>query len=147
MYLWRESSSIFPIWCTNVLFTKVIIFSSIYFKWPESGPNILSTFTWWKHDFWEDCTFPWVSIGMLKILMHRWSLCHCRWVWQIYKGWHEITAPSFLMCDSWNLTLHNRFIRLNVALTVVKIETALLYLLFAYGYSQAVTKYNILIGK
>ena len=34
-----------------------------------------------------------------------------------------------------------------MVLTIVKIETALFFLLFSYGYSSAVTKYNILIHK
>lgn len=63
LHVMEESSSFFPHLvhkpqCRSLQFTQVVIFFSIYFKQPESGWNILSYFTWWKHDLWKDCTFP-----------------------------------------------------------------------------------------
>lgn len=84
-------------------FTWVIIFSSIDFKRPESGHNILFTFTWWTHIFFffsgkivlsqgflMECDFS----APLKLVSLPVSLKK-----SIFWVTLTNTAPSFLMCD------------------------------------------------
>lgn len=106
MYLWKVELNIFPHLvhypqlCYFLRpFTWIIIFSSIYFKRPESGHIILSTFTWWTHEIWKDCTFPRFlmecdfNAPLQKLVSLPVSL-------KMYYGWLlKLKAPSFLMCD------------------------------------------------